>query len=105
MLTLEQNDIDYSQSISNTVQIHKLSRRHDENGATTLDFFELPISLEYVSDQRPGFDHSEKEYDCLTMMKSCCVLCLKKYVRGTELEDWLKCPFCQQWFHDICFNL
>ena len=90
MLPFEPNDIDYSQSISNTIQIHKLSKEHDENGATTLDFFELPISQEYVSDQRLDCGHPEKEYDPLAVMKSCCAFCLKKCVGETE-EDWLKC--------------
>ena len=31
------------------------------------------------------------------MMKACFALCLKRYVRGTDAEDWLQYPICLQY--------
>ena len=39
------------------------------------------------------------------MMKACFALCLKRYVRGTDAEDWLKYPICLQYENLVkCVN-
>ena len=35
------SNINHSPSIPNILQIHKLTKRHGENGPVTLDFFDL----------------------------------------------------------------
>ena len=39
--------------------------------------------------------HNENEVNDNT-----CCHCLKSY---NQNEEWLKCPVCQKWFHDVCF--
>ena len=33
------------------------------------------------------------------MMKACFALCLKRYVKGTDAEDWPKDPICLQYLN------
>ena len=66
------------------------------DGTTTIDFTELSdrispqISKEYVSNQRLGYGHFRKEYESFVMMKTWWALRLKKCVRETDAEHWLK---------------
>lgn len=63
----ELSDIDYSQSIPITLQIHKLIRVRSENGPVHVIFFELlnegtlVFFREYVSNQRSSGCLSERE--------------------------------------------
>ena len=45
------------------------------------------------------------ENQTLVEMRSTCALCLHKYENSNEVEDWLKCPICLQWFQEIYFGL
>ena len=104
---LEKPDVvNYSPFIPNILQINRLTKRHGDNGATKLEFFELSnedtpqFSQEYVSSQRFGCGNSDKKYESLLMTKNCCALCLIIYVSVTEVKDWLKCLSCLQWFYE-----
>ena len=75
-----------------------MTKRCDKNDAPTLNFSELPIevthqlSQEYVPDQRLSGVYSKKDKRSFAMMKVWFALCLKKLVRGSDTEEWLKYP-------------
>ena len=48
--------------------------------------------------------HVEVENQTLAEIRSTCQLCLHKYENSNEVEDWLKCSICLQWFHKTCFG-
>ena len=54
-------NIDYTLSMTNTLQIHKLTRISGENGPITLFKDNAQFSQEYVSNQRLGCGLPEKE--------------------------------------------
>ena len=97
-----------SPAIPNTLSIHKIERRQYEHLQATLDFFKLLIEPKpfhvqtYSSFISCG--HVEEENQTLAEMRSTFALCLHKYENSNEVEDWLKCPICLQWFHETCLD-
>ena len=104
----EPDDMERSPKIPNTSNIHK-NERNKSKDLETPKFFKLSIDPKpfhvqtYLSLLSCG--HVEVENQALAEMRSTCAMCLQKYENSNEVEDWLKCPICLQWFHETCFGL
>lgn len=109
--TPESDDIACSPSIPSTLAIHKLVRKIEHNGDPTIHFFDFPFKKypmrvqTYSTSRRLNCGHIEKEYESLAQLKSICAFCSKLYVKKEEVEDWLNCSMCLQWFHESCFQI
>ena len=102
------DDINQSPSIPATLQIHKFFRSSTDEDSTVIDFYFLsngkePCHTQSYLEKKCG--HVESEYESLALFCSLFAYCMKKYLEENEVEDWLKCPMCNQWFHEKCFEL
>ena len=92
-------------AIQGTLKIHKVERRFNSAGICQLKFYALS------QDETPFYTHwyrhdSDSEVcgheddasDCNT-----CSYCHIEY--ADDGSEWLQCPLCSQWFHELCFYL
>ena len=105
----EPDDIEKAPIIPTTLKIHKFIReRPSASGETKMNFYFLSNSNTpfytklYSCKKKCG--HVDRDFNCLASFRSSCALCLGKYMDDDKTEDWLRCPLCQQWYHEGCFE-
>ena len=92
-------------TIQGTLKIHKVERRFNNAGICQLKFYTL------TQDENPFYTHW---YRHETDSEVCghedddsddntCSHCHTKY--ADDDSEWLQCPLCSQWFHEVCFYL
>ena len=92
----EPEEVKNAKKIPNTLQIHKLVREKSNQGVFCNKFFFLSSDKDpfYTQWYGEACGHEVKNQD----ENTCC--CLAKYKIN---KNWLKCPLCNQWFHEDCF--
>ena len=95
----EPEEVQSAKPIPQTLKVHKVVREKNEQGVFCNKFFylssdEVPFYTQWYI-QACG--HVIKNLDDNT-----CSCCFAKY---KESENWLKCPLCNQWFHEDCFYI
>ena len=94
-------DISKARKIGQTLKIHELERKFNENGDTYINFFKTTDHDDLFNVQWYGgeneitWDHvetSESDAECAKSQRS--------YNEG---EEWLCCPLCHQWYHEERF--
>ena len=91
-------------AIQGTLKIHKVERRFNKAGIRQLRLHTL------TQDVAPFYTHwYRRETDSVCGHEdgdsddNTCCHCHTKY--ADDGSDWLQCPLCTQWFHEVCFYL
>ena len=93
-------------SIKGTLNVHSVKRSFDSQGICYLEFFKLSSDEESFHRQyypRGGdlvCDHVRSN----NIDENICGLCLELYGGNKDDGNWLKCPACDIWFHEECFE-
>ena len=95
----ELDEVKDAKGIPNTFQIHKFVRHLDK--APCMDFFYLSSDAEPFHTQWYGLVCGHKGRTC---NDNTCAKCLVKYASGDK-QEWLRCPLCKNWFHEMCFHM
>ena len=102
---IEPASVDSAPAIKGTLNVHKISRSFNQNGVCYLEVFELstdptPFNKQFY--RRPNepivCDHAE----ATVVDSNHCGHCPQVYKPNDKL--WLKCPVCNIWFHEKCFE-
>ena len=98
---VEPRDIEASKRIKNTLKIHKLERRCNQNGDIYINFFKIaddkePFHVQWYGEENEIICGHDKTSDS----DGHCQKCEEEYNEG---EEWLRCPVCNYWFHEKCF--
>ena len=95
---IEPDDIEASQRIKDTLQIHMIKRFFDEQNVPYLQFFEMATDEKSFFIQFYG--QGSRGHQKITAYDDHCGSCLGDY---KPTEKWLQCPRCKVWFHSNCF--
>ena len=100
---VESESIHQAPSIPETLSIHKFVRQINGRGDCSIEFLKTAAvnqeafhtqwynKADDVACGHNKFDKSDNE----------CSTCRKWYAE--DGSEWLQCPICEQWFHEICF--
>ena len=92
-------------AIQGTLKIHKVERRFNKAGICQLRFHTLTqeIAPFYTHWYRRETDAQVCGHEDGNSDDNTCSHCHTKY--ADDGSDWLQCPLCTQWFHEVCFYL
>ena len=90
---IEPKDIEASKRIKETLKVHKLERKCNQNGETYIDFFKMaddkePFHVQWYRGENAVVCGHDKTSDS----DSQCPNCKEEYKEG---EEWLRCPLCK----------
>ena len=100
----EPEDIESAPAIKDTLQVHKFERCVNDNGDCSIKFFKTAAEVEpfhvqwYNASGRLMCDHI-----VCNVGDNICAKCTIPYSSNDPV--WLKCPSCEQWFHENCFYM
>ena len=95
----EPQEVQNATAIPTTTKIHKVVRGMNKQNTFCNKFYFLSSDVDPFFTQWYGLEcgHTPRNVDDNT-----CCHCYENYQCE---EEWLKCPVCEQWYHDDCFYL
>ena len=104
---VEKDKVLHARAIPQTLKVHKVIRQYnDVDGSWTLQFYKIATDMDPFHSQ--VYLNQEEEDGCGHVLASApddniCPHCCQVYT--VDDRDWLRCPLCNQWFHEDCFYL
>ena len=99
---VEPESIHQTPSIPEALSIYKIARQINDRGDCSIEFFKTVVDQEVfhtqwynkAGDVVCGHEKSNKsDNECST--------CVEWYTE--DWSEWLQCPVCESWFHEIYF--
>ena len=96
----EPEDVQYSSSIPDISKTHRVVRGLSKHKIPYLMFYYMSTDPEshYTQCYGPEYGHVENGQE-----ENTCAFCLKSYNAVDNDVEWIKCPICENWFHEQCF--
>ena len=93
-------DVQYSSSMPDTLKTHRVVCGFSKNKIPYQKFYYMSTDPEppYTQWYGPECGHVENGQD-----ENTCAFCLKSYNAVDNDVEWIKCPICENWFHEQWF--
>ena len=93
-------DVQYSSSIPDTLNTHRVVRGLSKRKIPHLKFYYKSTDPEphYTQWYGPKCGHVKNGQE-----ENTCAFCLKSYNAADNDVEWIKCPICENWFHEQWF--
>ena len=96
----EPEDVQYSSPTPDTLKTHRMVRGLSKHKIPYLKFYYMSTDPEPHYTQRYGPECGPVENG---QDENTCAFCLKSYNAVDNDVEWIKCPICDNWFHEQCF--
>ena len=98
-ISAEPEEVENATAIPDTLKTHCVTRGLSKHGIPSLKFFHLSTDKEpHTQWYGPECGHADHSVD-----ENTCAFCLQGFCQSVDVE-WMKCPICNNWFHENCFS-